>query len=114
MIQKSTSLKYEPASEPLHVSVKQLFSKSFVAGQRVPEVPFPRKALFEVPEFDVGIAIEHHSSLRRVGRMPPCQTSDSIVRAAQATLEATQGQIDVCFSQLPYKCHQNQVAFVGD
>ena len=30
------------------------------------------------------------------------------------TLEATQGQIDGFFSQLPYKCHQNRVASVGD
>ena len=29
-------------------------------------------------------------------------------------LEATQGQIDGFFSQLPYKCHQNRVASVGD
>ena len=31
-----------------------------------------------------------------------------------STLEKTQGQIDGFFSQLPCKCHQNQVAFVGD
>jgi len=31
-----------------------------------------------------------------------------------ATLEATQGQIDGFFRQLPYKCHQNRVASVGD
>ena len=31
-----------------------------------------------------------------------------------ATLEATQVQIDGFFSQLPYKCHQNRVASVGD
>jgi len=30
------------------------------------------------------------------------------------TLEATQGQIDGFFSQLPYKCHQNRVVSVGD
>ena len=29
-------------------------------------------------------------------------------------LEATQGQMDGFFSQLPYKCHQNRVASVGD
>ena len=29
-------------------------------------------------------------------------------------LEATQGQLDGFFSQLPYKCHQNRVASVGD
>jgi len=29
------------------------------------------------------------------------------------TLEATQGQIDGFFSQLPYKCHQNQVIDSG-
>ena len=31
-----------------------------------------------------------------------------------ATVEATQGQIDGFFRQLPYKCHQNRVASVGD
>jgi len=30
------------------------------------------------------------------------------------TLEATQGQIDGFFSQLPCKYHQNRVAYVGD
>ena len=30
------------------------------------------------------------------------------------TLESTQVQIDGFFSQLPYKCHQNRVASVGD
>ena len=30
------------------------------------------------------------------------------------TLEATQGQKDGFFSQLPYKCHHNRVAYVGD
>ena len=29
-------------------------------------------------------------------------------------LEATQGQMDGFFSQFPYKCHQNRVAYVGD
>jgi hypothetical protein len=29
-------------------------------------------------------------------------------------LEATQGQIDVFFGQLPCKCYQNRVASVGD
>jgi len=28
-------------------------------------------------------------------------------------LEATQGQMACFFSQLPYKCHQNRVAYVG-
>ena len=32
----------------------------------------------------------------------------------RATREATQGQNDGFFSQLPYKCHQNRVASVGD
>jgi len=31
-----------------------------------------------------------------------------------AALEATQGQSDGFFSQLPYKCHQNWVASVGE
>ena len=29
-------------------------------------------------------------------------------------LEATQGQMDGFFSQLPYRCHQNRVASVGN
>jgi hypothetical protein len=32
----------------------------------------------------------------------------------RATLDTTQGQIDGFFSQLPYKCHQDWVASVGD
>ena len=32
----------------------------------------------------------------------------------QTDVDATQGQIDDFFSQLPYKCHQNRVASVGD
>jgi len=32
----------------------------------------------------------------------------------RAALEATQGQIDGVFSQLPYKCYLEEVAFVGD
>ena len=39
----------------------------------------------------------------------PSQLSGEIT-----ALEATQGQIDCFFSQLPYKCHQNRVASVGD
>ena len=35
------------------------------------------------------------------------------VFGASATLEATHGQMDGFFSQHPYKCHQNRVAFVG-
>ena len=30
------------------------------------------------------------------------------------TLEATQGQSDGFFGQLPYKCHLEEVAFLGD
>ena len=33
--------------------------------------------------------------------------------ADYSALEATQGQVDGFFSQLPYKCHQNRVASVG-
>jgi len=36
------------------------------------------------------------------------------ISTAQATLEATQGQIDSFFSQLPYKCYLEEVASVGD
>jgi len=36
------------------------------------------------------------------------------VRRTSSTLESTQVQIDGFFGQLPYKCHQNRVASVGD
>jgi len=39
---------------------------------------------------------------------------DTISAQESTTLEATQGQIDGFFSQLPYKYHQNWVASVGD
>ena len=42
-----------------------------------------------------------------------CRISTSRWRSL-TTLEATQEQIDGCFSQLPYTCHQNRVASVGD
>jgi len=32
----------------------------------------------------------------------------------RSALEATQGQMDGFFSQLPYKCHLEEVASVGD
>ena len=41
-----------------------------------------------------------------MNRQPP--------NCTQAALEATQGQIDGIFSQLPYKCHLEEVASVGD
>jgi len=42
----------------------------------------------------------------------PSDPSDPIT--CFTALESTQGQIDGFFSQLPYKCHQNRVASVGD
>ena len=41
---------------------------------------------------------------------PSCNNPFGLI----ATLEATQGPNDGFFSQLPYKCHQNRVASVGD
>jgi len=38
----------------------------------------------------------------------------SAVVGAPTTLEATQGQFDGFFCQLPYKCHHNRLASVGD
>ena len=45
------------------------------------------------------------------GRRVRCR---SRVRIYLPTLEATQGQIDGFLSKLPYKCHQNLVAYVED
>ena len=36
------------------------------------------------------------------------------IKVLRATLEATRGKIVGFFGQLPYKCHQNRVASVGD
>jgi len=36
------------------------------------------------------------------------------IYATPPALKATQGQMDGFFSSLPYKCHQNRVASVGD
>ena len=48
----------------------------------------------------------------------PIATACSVRQEArskhQATLEATQGQIDSFFSQNPYKCYLEEVASVGD
>ena len=44
----------------------------------------------------------------------PVPTPAGIGRACIGTPEATQVQIDSFFSQLPYECHQNRVASVGD
>ena len=56
--------------------------------------------------------------IKRQIRATPCYTSALDLPNCDglrvATLEATQGQIDSFFSQLPYKCHQNRVASVGD
>ena len=47
-----------------------------------------------------------------------CNPADRMAHRGQdspdATLEATQGQIDGFFSHLPFKCHQNRVASVAD
>ena len=58
-----------------------------------------------------------------IPRRPPRSSFGTDVTRLQAaeqvplletTLEATQGQIDGSFSQLPYKCHLEEVASVGD
>ena len=42
------------------------------------------------------------------------ESGEEIGYKGLTTLKATQGQIDGFFSQLPYECHQNRVASVGD
>ena len=46
--------------------------------------------------------------------LPVNARSVKMFRVAKTTLEATQGQIDGLCSQLPYKCHLEEVASVGD
>ena len=43
---------------------------------------------------------------------PPEEVRPNLTQPA--ALEATQGQMDGFFSQLPYKCHLEEVASVGD
>ena len=47
-------------------------------------------------------------------RYRPSPPSVRAARAPTPPLEATEGQIDGFFSQLPYKCHPHRVASVGD
>jgi len=51
-------------------------------------------------------------SLGRASRLTLAPTA--VAGWGNPTLQATQGQIDGFFSQLPYTCHQNRVASVGD
>jgi len=46
--------------------------------------------------------------------LTPIPNQQTTNNKQQTTLEAAQGQMDGFFSQLPYKCHQNRVASVGD
>ena len=50
----------------------------------------------------------------QTGAVSPTSPSPTRISPPPPALEATQGQIDGFFSQLPYKCYQNQVAYVGD
>jgi hypothetical protein len=45
---------------------------------------------------------------------PAGETRLGRISGLEAALEATQGQMDGFFSQLPYKCHLKEVASVGD
>ena len=84
------SLKYVPNSEPLCLS-----------STRPPQVytKLKRNALFEATP-----SVVHFAGF----------TLNTVRAHPSTTLEATQGQIDGFFSQLPYKCHQNRVASGGD
>ena len=50
------------------------------------------------------------ASILELGLRPPVAT----VASFPPWRQATQGQMDVFSSQLPYKCHQNRVTYVGD
>ena len=62
----------------------------------------------------------HTTKPRTASRAPPCPphspsfSSSACSSFASSALEATQGQIDGFFGQLPYKYHQNRVASVGE
>ena len=59
----------------------------------------------------MAIRLGKDTGMRTGNPVPGPEDQDFISRSA---LEATQGQMDGFFSQLPYKCHQNRVASVGD
>ena len=119
------SLKYEPSSEPQDGKLFGVFDghggKYASTMLRTPHTPNfffiftlvtgPRRSLSlklsdtRVYEPQIRVAVPGN----RASVAVPRQT----IRPA-STLEAAQGQMDGFFSQLPYKCHQNRVASVGD
>jgi len=65
----------------------------------------------------VGLRVKNKEEREEVvntRRFPIHDWSCTLPPETQPALEATQGQIDGFFSQLPYKCHQNRVTSVGD
>ena len=78
-----------------------------------------RRSKQEPPRDSALLRIQEMACSRKQGSSLDSTLDFSIVSAllrdtCLATLEATQGQIDGFFSQLPHKCHQNRVACVAD
>ena len=69
-------------------------------------IPFPCKIRAATPS-------GHCAGLLKTPNLKPVQAS-SESSASVSTLEATQGQMDGSFSQLPYKCHLEEIASVRD
>ena len=74
-----------------------------------------RKSFPSRPEEDVGHAFSYRVCALAVRLVLPNVLRHGLKQkqARFTILEATQGQIDGFFSQLPYKCQQNRVASVG-
>jgi len=89
------SLKYEPASEPLHSSLPGSLEDASAEDSAVQGYLAYKK---HTPSSLIGSCDEHS---------PPSHLIET-------ALEATQGQIDSFFSQLPYKSYLEEVASVGD
>ena len=68
--------------------------------------------------FRGGLALEQSTCTLGTALARQCQMRRGAISSINifslAALEATQGQMDGVVSQLPYKCHLEEVASVGD
>jgi len=74
----------------------------------------PDAAVGAASEEDILRWIEDTTGSCEPPAYPPSAPWPDAFAKSPPTLEATQGQIDGFFSQIPCKCHQNRVASVGD
>jgi len=109
-MQKPMSLKYEPASEPLHIG-----ASGGVGGEGGDGAGLTSSSLL-LSSLELSDKKVYEPQIRA---LLGCGADFQLVRFSAYSsrnfrLETTQGQFDGLFSQLPYKFHQNRVASVGD